>query len=249
MKNIIYVALAFSVIILSCQSSPQAFFSADTTTPDVGQPVYFTNDSKNAKSFKWDFGDGYASTDVNPSHVYEGTGTFEVKMSALSKNGLEDISYLSIQVMVPTLLEIEVVEYYDLYIVKGASVLLYSSITDWDAQTNKVSEGFTDDNGIVVFSGLGPWVYYVDVWEKNHNNYTLKTEDLGFIRTSEIWPHKINRFTAYVDYVATAKGDGRVTQTAVIKKLERKASDKQQPASNSGTEGWQELYNKSIKLK
>ncbi|MDP3002709.1 MAG: hypothetical protein Q8N38_06245, partial [Bacteroidales bacterium] len=109
---------------------------------------------------------------------------------------------------------------------------------------NIFSEGFTDENGIVVFSDLDPILYYVDVWEQDHDNYALRNEDVGFVRTPEIIPHKINRFIAWVDYVEHGKGEGIRVRTAIIKKLERKAEDKTQPAADSGTEGWQELYNR-----
>ncbi|MDO9339395.1 MAG: PKD domain-containing protein [Bacteroidales bacterium] len=244
MKRIIYISLVLPLILFSCESTPEAHFYTDTIEPEVGHEVLFTNDSHNAVRFEWDFGDGYISNDENPSHIYTGTGTFEVTLTAISKGGLDDKATLTLEVMIPTLLEIEVREYYDEYIVPDASVILYSSIIDWDAQTNKISEGFTDADGIVVFSNLDPFVFYVDVWEQDHDNYALRNEDVGFVRTPEIIPHKINRFIAWVDYVEHGKGEGIRVRTAIIKKLERKAEDKTQPAADSGTEGWQELYNR-----
>ncbi|MCX6321381.1 MAG: PKD domain-containing protein [Bacteroidia bacterium] len=243
MKRIIYISLVLPLILLSCDSTPEAHFHTDTIEPEVGHEVLFTNDSQNAKKFEWDFGDGYISNDENPNHIYTGTGTFEVTLTAISKGGLDDKATLTLEVMIPTLLEIEVREYYNEYTVENASVILYSSITDWDAQTNIISEGFTDANGIVVFSNLDPFVFYVDVWEQDHDNYTLRNEDVGFVRTPEILPNQINRFVAWVDYVPHGKSIGRISRAVVIKKLERKAADKPQPAADSGTEGWQELYN------
>lgn len=244
MKRIIYLTLALPFLLLSCESTPEANFYTDTIAPEVGHEVLFTNNSHNAKRFEWDFGDGYISNDKNPGHIYTGTGTFEVTLTAISKSGLDDKATLTLEVMIPTLLEIEVLEYYDEYIVADASVILYSSITDWDDQTNKFSEGFTDANGKVVFSDLDPFVYYVDVWEATHDNYGLRSEDVGFVRTMEILPHQINRFVAYVDYVDRGKGIARGARAMIIKKLERKAADKPQPAVSGGTENWQELFNR-----
>ena len=68
--------------------------------------------------------------------------------------------------------------------------------------------------GIAVFAGLEPFVHYVDVWEQNHDNYALRAEDVGFIRTPEIIPHQINRFTAYVDYVQHTKGAAKGARSA-----------------------------------
>ena len=67
---------------------------------------------------------------------------------------------------------------------------------------------------------------------------------MGFIRTSEIMPNKINRFIAYVDYADHGKGEGKRGRTMVIKKLERKSTDKMQPEASSDISGWQELYEK-----
>ena len=247
MKRITYLFLALPIFIFSCESSPQASFSTDTIEPSVGQEVFFHNESHNSLDYDWDFGDGYISNEVNPVHIYNVTGTYDVVLTAVSKNGIEDKATLSLTVMIPTLLEVEVKEYYDLYTVPDASVILYPSLSDWDAQKNMVVEGFTDSYGIVVFAGLKNIVYFVDVWEQNHDNYALKAEDVGFIRTSVILPHKINRFTAWVDFVKHTKGSANGTREIVIRKLERKAADKSQPEASSGTENWQELYKRAIK--
>lgn len=246
MKRIIYFLLALPLILYSCESTPEASFYIDDNEPEVGQEVFFNNDSHNGDRFEWDFGDGYISNDRNPSHIFNATGSYEVTLTAISKSGLEDNASLTINIMVPTLLEIEVLEYFSEDVIPDASIILYSSITDWDAQKNKVIEGFTDADGIAVFSNLDPFVYYVDVWEATHDNYSLRDEDLGFIRTPEILPHKINRFIARVDVADHGKGVARGSREMVIKKLERKAVDKRQAISGSDTDNWQELYNRRV---
>lgn len=246
MKKIIYLSLVLPLILFSCESTPEALFSTNTDEPVVGQEVFFTNDSQNANQFEWDFGDGYISNDANPSHIYTGTGTYEVVLTAISKKDLEDKASLILEVVIPTLLEIEVREYVEEFTVADASVILYSTITDWDVEQNAISEGFTDADGIVVFSNLDPFVYYVDVWEATHDNYTLRSEGPEFIRTPEILPHKINRYIAWVNIADHGKGTGRGTRTFVIRKFERKPADKKQPSTDSGTEGWEELYNRRV---
>jgi len=44
--------------------------------------VNFTNQSNNAATFVWDFGDGTTSTLGSPSHTYTTTGTFNVQLTA-----------------------------------------------------------------------------------------------------------------------------------------------------------------------
>lgn len=235
------------LILLSCEKTPTAHFYTDTSEPEVGQTVVFYNDSHNANRFEWDFGDGYISNERSPDHIFNSTGPVTVKLKAISKSGLEDEAAIDLNIMVPTLLEIQVLEYYQEYVVPDASVYLYPTLTDWDAQTNRSAAGLTDENGTVVFSGLDPYAYYVDVWEATHDNYTLRNEDVGFIRTPEILPHQINFFIAYVDVADHGKGVARGERPLIIKKLERRAADKRLTPLIPNTENWQELYNRRVK--
>jgi PKD repeat protein len=227
MKRIIYTLAILPLLLASCELQPDAFFYTDKTDVLVGEDVYFTNESTNAYRFEWDFGDGFRSTAVNPVYSYASTGTFQVTLTAFSKKGNASYAYQTIVVKYPTTLEVEVLEYFDEYPVAGASVLLYATLQNWDNETNPLVEGFTNNAGKVVFSDLGPFVYYVDVWEAEHNNYTLRDEDVAFIRTQQLIPNQINRFKAYVDYVGgKGSGENGRDRTMVIKKLERKYSDK-----------------------
>jgi PKD repeat protein len=247
MKKILYLSLILSLSLFSCKLAPHAHFTTDTPEPEVGQDVYFDNGSKNADSYEWDFGDGYISNEANPVHVFTGSGTFEVTLTATSSSGLSDQASMTINVMIPTLLEIEVLEYFKEYVIPNASVRLYPTIIDWENETNMESEGYTNANGEVVFSNLGPYVYYVDAWEKNYDNYTLKQEDVSNIRTDEIIPHTINWFIAYVDSVDHGKGMLRGDRKLFIRDIVRKSSDR--PQIVKGTEDWKTLYEKSVKVK
>lgn len=244
MKKFFFLLMVLPLILVSCEMSPRAYFSATPGEPVVGEEVWFTNESENVTDFEWDFGDGYISHEENPIHKYTSTGLFDVILKVWSGSGLSDEASLTLDVKIPTLLEIEVLEFYDKYPVEGASVILYPTLADWENETKSVSEGFTDSEGKTVFADIKNIAYYIDVWEENHDNYTLKDEDVGFIRTSEIIPNKINRFIAYVDYVEHSKGEARRDVSMVLRKIERKAEDKPQPEFNSDTSGWQELYEK-----
>jgi gliding motility-associated-like protein len=50
-------------------------------------PVIFNNNSANGNQFYWEFGDGSTSTEVNPSHVYPGPGTYDVNLIVSDSNG------------------------------------------------------------------------------------------------------------------------------------------------------------------
>jgi hypothetical protein len=227
MRRILFILAIAPLLITSCELQPDAFFYTDKTDVVVGEEIIFTNESLNAYRFEWDFGDGYKSTSVNPVYSYKSTGTFQVMLTAFTKKGNASYAYQTIDVKFPTTLEVEVLEYFDEYPVSGASVLLYPTLRDWDAETNSLVEGITNSAGKTVFTDLGAFVYYVDVWEQNHNNYTLRDENVAFIRTQQLIPNQINRFVAWVDYVGgKGDGDGTRDRTMVIRKLERKYTDK-----------------------
>jgi len=209
-----FTAIA-ALVLTSCNIQPEAFFYTDKVTVEIGEDVYFTNASSNASEFEWNFGDGTYSDAVNAVHSFAGTGLFTVSLKAWSDNGNLDETYQEIEVLSPTMLEVEVLEYYDQYPVQGASVILYPTLQDWDNETNAIVEGFTNSTGKVIFTNLNARVYYIDVWHSQHNNYTLRDEDVAFIETERLKAHELNQFTAWVDYTGS-KGTAAVRDRKVL---------------------------------
>ncbi len=71
-------------------ASPVADFTADTTTPLVGQTVSFTDLSTGTPtSWAWDFGDGGTSTSQNPTHAYTLPGVYSVSLTATNAYGTD----------------------------------------------------------------------------------------------------------------------------------------------------------------
>jgi gliding motility-associated-like protein len=50
-------------------------------------PINFTNNSKYADSYLWDFGDGTTSTETNPSHTFIQPGKYKIKLTAFADEG------------------------------------------------------------------------------------------------------------------------------------------------------------------
>ncbi|WP_321430821.1 cobaltochelatase subunit CobN [uncultured Methanolobus sp.] len=69
------------------QSLPVADFSANQTSGKIPLSVKFTDESSNAESWFWDFGDGSNSTNQNPSHTYLSDGTFTVELTVTNTAG------------------------------------------------------------------------------------------------------------------------------------------------------------------
>jgi PKD repeat protein len=53
-----------------------------------GTTVYFTDESHgNPENWSWDFGDGYTSTEQNPSHTYSREGIYTVELTVSNEYG------------------------------------------------------------------------------------------------------------------------------------------------------------------
>jgi PKD repeat protein len=183
----------------------------------IGEEVEFYNTSEHAVTYSWDFGDGYTSDLESPVYSYDAPGTYHVTLTTYG-SGVEHDSYTkTIEVVegINSTVRITVLEYYDEYPVEGASVLLFETVSDWENQVNSSEELFTTALGKCVFEGLNYQRYYVDAWEKNHDNYLLAEEDIGFIETQDLEPGYIHDFIAYVDYYSP---DKKMVMTRIGKK-------------------------------
>lgn len=65
----------------------KADFKADKFNGCAPLTVHFTNESVNTLTYLWDFGDGYTSNQVHPTHTYYYPGTYNVTLYAFSAVG------------------------------------------------------------------------------------------------------------------------------------------------------------------
>lgn len=76
-----------TVLFYSCKKNeekviPNSSFTSEKSSYYLTEPVSFKNTSTNASTFQWDFGDNSTSTDANPSHSYQSSGVYTVKLNA-----------------------------------------------------------------------------------------------------------------------------------------------------------------------
>ncbi|RYD83460.1 MAG: PKD domain-containing protein [Sphingobacteriales bacterium] len=66
-----------------------------------GSVFKFSNSSKNNTSNFWDFGDGYSSTEREPSHTYTTSGTYTIKLLVANDFGCKEVLEKKVSVVAP----------------------------------------------------------------------------------------------------------------------------------------------------
>ena len=163
LKSVTYFIL-FIILFLSCSktSSPPTpvvsftWASSNLTAPST---VTFTNTSTNATAYSWDFGDGSNSTAASPTHIYATGGSYIAKLTVTGEGGTNS-STQTVNIVSPTALQITVKDNLGNAVV-GASVKLYSSVTDYNNGTNQLlTTQVSNASGVVTFSPLSAIKYY-----------------------------------------------------------------------------------------
>jgi peptidyl-prolyl cis-trans isomerase B (cyclophilin B) len=87
-RTIFLLTLSLMVLLSACEQKPVSSFEFDIPTGEAPADIAFKNTSKDTDSYFWDFGDGYSSTEENPIHKYNFSGTYNVTLISY-KNGVE----------------------------------------------------------------------------------------------------------------------------------------------------------------
>lgn len=85
-----------AVIFTSCKEEeekplPDASFSF--VASGDGRTIQFTNESTDATTYLWAFGDGQTSTEASPLHTFPDYGTFNVSLKATGEGGEDEFTY------------------------------------------------------------------------------------------------------------------------------------------------------------
>jgi len=76
----------------SCVKPPMAQFTSDVTKSCGGAVNFIDQSANNPASWSWNFGDGTSSNLQNPLHVYSGSGTYNVKLTATNTAGNNQVT-------------------------------------------------------------------------------------------------------------------------------------------------------------
>lgn len=163
-------------------------FNSKFTTP---LPIIFKNNSKDADTYLWEFGDGNTSTEANPTHIYTTSGTFKVKLTAFADEGCSnsvevgDLIILDAVLFVPNTFSPNQDGVNDEFVVtvlnlKRYELFIYNRLGEKVFQTSNI---FNNWNGKHKNQDVPVGTYYYVIFGKNIYNQDVKyTGSLTLIR-------------------------------------------------------------------
>ncbi|WP_425420331.1 peptidylprolyl isomerase [Phaeodactylibacter xiamenensis] len=101
---LLYVVLA--IIMGSC-ARPVANFSLQGEEK-VLSPIVFDNQSENATTYEWDFGDGNTSELAEPSHTYRQSGNYTISLKAINEKGKAKVTEQAVSIAPPEICLVEI---------------------------------------------------------------------------------------------------------------------------------------------
>lgn len=114
----------------------------------------FMNNSQDASSYEWDFGDGNTSTDMSPAHKYDVTGDFRVTLYVTNDIGCTDSTSRAYYKVIPDL----ILQIPNAFSPNGDGINDYWEVDGLKARPNATTEIY-NRYGQIVFKGIGfaPW--------------------------------------------------------------------------------------------
>lgn len=94
------------IFTISVSAIPIASFTYDPNPPQENIATNFTNQSIGATSYLWNFSDGDTSIEVNPSHTFPATATYNVCLRATNAAGCFDDTCVSIKALIKPLVDV-----------------------------------------------------------------------------------------------------------------------------------------------
>ena len=104
LTSLVVIALLTTFLLSACARPTEADLVASDTSGQAPLSVTFTNESKNADEFQWDFGDGATTTSDNPdepvTHQYTTAGTFTATLKAIKQGNPPETSTATVTITV-----------------------------------------------------------------------------------------------------------------------------------------------------
>lgn len=170
--------------------SPEADFTSDITEGCAETTVNFTDRSRYADSWKWDFGDGATSDEQNPSHTYSTAGIYTVSLLIANSCGEDEAvktEYITIFPKPTADFSADITEGCVNGTVSFTDLSQYADSWSWDFGDGT---GTDDRNPSHVYSAAGTYTIELTVTNECGDDEEIKTEYIT------IYPEPVANFAA-----------------------------------------------------
>jgi len=141
------------------------------TVSDVYQ-IAFKNTSENATDFYWEFGDENTSISINPTHVYQSTGSYLVSLIA-SKCGISDTTFQIINITAVGAHELSGKEHFIIYPNPATSFLTVNkklsanaTYVIYNLSGQEIQTGIISNSGEqIAVSVLSEGIYFLQLFD------------------------------------------------------------------------------------
>lgn len=165
-SHLFVIAGVLLFLLTNCQKPPTPEFSyTPVTNPEAGDSIKFTNESIEALTYEWDFGNGTSSTIEHPFVIYEDPGNVDVTLTATNEAGSISITK-SLGINRPTILGFYVFEDDTTTQINNCEVWVYDNQSDFEAFNEPQFFKFTDSEGFAQFQNMEAQAYYVIVYKE-----------------------------------------------------------------------------------
>jgi hypothetical protein len=162
--------------------SPIAAFTISAEHEGNGYLASFSNESTDASTWQWDFGDGQFSDEENPSHSYASNGEYIITLTSTSSQGCDSRESKSFGPVTGAEFSLDrVVKLYPNPVIDGKVIISHSGVAEaldveiFNSQGKSLHHttlGQNTGEGVLNLSGLVPGVYLIRV----------KSSDATFVR-------------------------------------------------------------------
>jgi len=141
----------------------KSFFTISATELHIDEAIQFHNESENAETYSWDFGDGTQSTEKNPTKTYTSPGVYSVKLKVVGPGGTgnysTDLVIIDPNAVIDTDKELYFIEY-------GNKLVRKISLVPGSAAETIVNMTGKEGHGMA-YDAVNEKIYYCDFQSSN----------------------------------------------------------------------------------
>jgi len=147
----------------------KSYFTISNVELNINEAIVFKNESEDATTYLWDFGDGTTSSEANPSKIYTVPGMYTVKLKAIGDGGTgnysQDIAVIDPNAVIETDNELYFIEY-NSDLIRKLSLIPGSNVETVANMSGKGGHGMTYDH-------VSNKIYFCD-FENTNNGKILR---------------------------------------------------------------------------